>query len=148
MALSHCENVQIDCDFHDSFEPDIPDFDNIATSKIHDHSNQIAETLDTQNFERAIAILNTLKENPEHAKAINTWAKRLTNSKNDNQAINVLATGGVSNKKILAVQSRIAKNSHKNRFPDLKIKNKGSKPHNIANAISLNVRNKLTQSKK
>ena len=62
--------------------------------------------------------------------------------------MNTIATGGVKNKNILAVQSRIKKNSNKNRFKDLKQKLFGNKPHNLSSAIKNNHRNMQTQSKK
>ena len=96
----------------------------------------------------AMEKLKNLSEKPENAGSINTWAKRMVDAKTDTQALNVITTGGVKNKKILAVQSRIAKNSHKNRYASMAFKTKGSQPRNLSQAIIENKRNKQTQSKK
>ena len=89
-----------------------------------------------------------MSDKPENAKVLNTFSNRLLNAKTESQKLNVVATGGVTNKNILRVQSRIAKSSQKNRFSSLATENKGSKPRNLSQAIRDNVRNKLTQSKK
>ena len=106
------------------------------------------ETLNEENFDKALGILKVFSNKPEYAKLINTWAKRVVNSKTDSQLSKIIATGGGTAKKILQTQSRISKSSHKNRFKDLAVKSKNSKPRCLASSIRNNVRNKLTQSKK
>ena len=127
------------------FEPDLPSTENNKTP------NEILsddEPLDIENYNKAMQIMSELKDKNENSKLINKWCKRLVNAKTDNQRMNVIATGGISNKNILKVQSRIAKSSHKNRFASMAMKASNSKPRSLANAIKNNTRNKLTQSKK
>ena len=106
------------------------------------------QELNTENLLKAHQMLDALGSKLENIQQINTWTSRFVKCKTDSQRINFLMTGGVTNKNILKVQSRITKNSHKNRFPSLAQKSKSSKPRNLAQAIKNNVRNKITQSKK
>ena len=58
---------------------------------------------------KALEKLTELESNPEFADKINTFYKHLSEAKSHNQALNVIVTGGVTNKNILKVQSRIGK---------------------------------------
>ena len=97
---------------------------------------------------KGIEILKNLGDLPQYSKVLNKFYERLTKAKSVNSQINVIATGGVSNRNILRVQSRIKKNSNKNRFKDLRQKLFGNKPHNLSKAVSNNHINMQTQSKK
>ena len=124
--------------------------DQLFLENQNDSSNFIDDSsnLNINDLNNAIEVIKKMSKKPENSNILNVWSKRILKAKNDSQVINVIATGGVTNKNILSVQSRIRKNSNKNRFPDLNIKPKVSKPHSISNAIKKNVRNKFTQSKK
>ena len=111
-----------------------------------DNENESLTEMDE--LEQAFQKIREAYKRNGNTNCVNKWTKRINNSKNDNQLLNVLATGGVSNKSILAVQSRISKSSHKNRFASMAMKSSNAKPRSLANAIENNTRNKLTQSKK
>lgn len=141
----------IDFDHEPEYEPDIPpEIENFfQENNLNSNSfEQIDEGVDIEKFNEAIEILKTMSQQPENANVINKWSNRLLKAKTNTQKLNVMATGGVTNKNILKVQSRIAKNSHKNRFPSLQVKNKVSKPRSLSYAVKHNIRNKMTQSKK
>ena len=96
--------------------------DNILTNEeisnfYHQHLNEIPESkkskLDLNQKNKALSKLEELENHPEFHDILNRFFKRLGNYTNHNQALNVLATGGVKNRNILKVQSRIGKNSSK-----------------------------------
>ena len=130
------------------------EFDNLPEfipSPLHEPSSPFEDTevVDMENLEKALEVMRQMARDNTNAKILNTFSKRLLKATTDIQKAKVVATGGCSNRKILAVQSRIAKNSHKNRtIKDLATKNKNAKPRCLAAAIAKNIRNKLTQSKK
>ena len=123
----------------------------------HDDFNQIASplndtstnnNLNKDDLKFMLEDIMKLSEKPECADVINNMSRRYKKCKTLSQKLNVLATGGITNKNILAVQSRIAKNSHKNRYGIMALRNTNSKPRSLISAIRANVRNKQTQSKK
>ena len=66
-------------------------------------------------------MLKVVSNKPEYAKLINTWAKRVVDSKTDSQISKAITTGGCSAKNVLQTQSRISKSSHKDWFRDLAV---------------------------
>ena len=101
-----------------------------------------------KNEQKCFEKLSKLLRDPAYTGLVNKFNERVINSNSDSALADILAVVGAKNNTILKVQSRIKKNSHKNRFKALKELKKGNKQRNLFAAVLNNCRNLQTQSKK
>ena len=119
-------------------------FDQNIQNEVLFTPNQDQLDLESKGIEK----LKNLLRVSEYSDKTELFWKRINNANSPSAIADIISVVGAKNNTILRVQSRIRKNSNKNRFKELKQKIFGAKQHNLAFAIRNNIRNKQTQSKK